>query len=387
MTGLTVVIAGSSVIGHTHAGAILRHPGLRVAALADPDAQANDRLARWITEHGGPAPQRHDSLGEALAAGTVDLVAICTPSGLHAELAEQALAAGVHVLVEKPLDASLPAARRIAQAAAHVEASGQVCAVVCQHRFDPASVAVATRVRAGAFGRITSAVASVPWWRGQRYYDSAGWRGTWRQDGGGATMNQGVHTVDLLLWLLGHPEEVFAYTGATAHDRIEIEDVATATIRFASGALAVLHATTAAYPGLGVRLQVHGTQGSAVIHDDQLEYLHTADGPDPSAYAAGPDQSSAAVPESELRGAPKPAEAFVTGHLRQYQDMVDAIDTGRRPAVTTADALLAVAVVKTVYLSAYLHRPIQVPAVLAGEFDDVLATLESSAIPSTATTR
>lgn len=379
MTGLNVVIVGSGVIARTHAGAILRHPDLRLVALADPDPQANDRLAGWVGEQGAPTPARYASLGEALAAEAADLVVVCTPSGTHADLAEEALAAGAHVLVEKPLDASLPAARRIARAAADAEAAGQVCAVICQHRFDPASVAVATRVRAGDLGRVTSAVASVPWWRGQRYYDSAGWRGTWAQDGGGATMNQGVHTVDLLVWLLGRPAEVFAYTGVLAHEGIEVEDVATATIRFTDGALAVLHATTAAYPGLGVRLQVHGSQGSAVLHDDQLEYLHTAGGPDPSAYADGPDQSGDAVPAAELRGAPKPDDAFVTGHLRQYHDTVDAIRAGRRPGVTAADALLDVAVVKAVYLSAHLHRPVSVPAVLAGDFDDVLATIESTA--------
>ncbi|MEU8264330.1 Gfo/Idh/MocA family oxidoreductase [Micromonospora sp. NPDC048999] len=379
MTRLNVAIAGSGVIARTHAGAILRHPGLRLAALADPDPQANDQLASWISEQGATPPARFASLGDALAAEAADLVVVCTPSGTHADLAEQVLAAGAHVLIEKPLDASLPAARRIARAAADAGAAGQVCAVTCQHRFDPASVAVASRVHAGNLGRITSAVASVPWWRGQQYYDSAGWRGTWEHDGGGATMNQGVHTVDLLLWLLGHPEEVFAYTGALAHERIEVEDVAAATIRFADGALAVLHATTAAYPGLGVRLQVHGSQGSAVIHDDHLEYLHTAGGPDPSAYADGPDQSGEAVPPSELRGAGKPDDAMVTGHLRQYHDTVEAILTGRQPGITAADGMLDVAVVKAIYLSAHLHRPVPVPAVLAGDFDDVLAAVEGSA--------
>ncbi|WP_238424055.1 Gfo/Idh/MocA family protein [Micromonospora parastrephiae] len=143
MTVLNVVITGSGVIARTHAGAILRHPGLRLTALADPDPQANDRLAGWIGEQGAPPPARYASLGEALAAEAADLVVVCTPSGTHADLAEEALAAGVHVLVEKPLDASLPAARRIARVATDAEAAGQVCAVVCQHRFDPASVAVA----------------------------------------------------------------------------------------------------------------------------------------------------------------------------------------------------------------------------------------------------
>jgi UDP-N-acetyl-2-amino-2-deoxyglucuronate dehydrogenase len=226
---------------------------------------------------------------------------------------------------------------------------------------------------AGDLGRITSAVASVAWWRSQDYYDSAGWRGTWTQDGGGAIMNQGVHTVDLLLWFLGEPVEVFAYTATLAHERIEVEDVAVATVRFASGALAVLHATTAAYPGLAVRLAVHGSRGSAVIHDDQLEYLHVAG-------AAGDcddaNQAAAAVPAAELRGGDRGLDSFVVGHLRQYRDIVDAINEHRSAAVGADDALLAVAVVKAMYVSAHLNGPISVAAMLAGDFDDVLAAVE-----------
>jgi predicted dehydrogenase len=257
---LGVAIVGCGIIGRNHADAILRHPRLRVAALVDPVLPASEALAAHV---GGEPPARHETLAGALAGTDVDLVAICTPSGLHGGAAEEAMAAGRHVLIEKPLEVSLPAARRLAGLAAEAGKRGQVCSVVSQHRFDPAFAAVARSIVDGQLGRITSAVATVPWWRTQDYYDSAQWRGTWAFDGGGAVMNQGVHTVDLLLWLLGVPVEVFARTARLAHERIEVEDVAVATIRFASGALAVFHATTGAYPGLPVRLQVHGTLGSA----------------------------------------------------------------------------------------------------------------------------
>ena len=274
MTGpIGVAVVGAGIIGRNHAAAILRHPRLRVAAVVDPDESARTALVDTL---GGDAAQ-FGTLTAALAADAgIDLVAICTPSGLHAEDAELALTAGRHVFVEKPLDVSLPGARRLARLAARAEQRGLVVTVVSQHRFDPASVAVAGALAAGRLGRLTSAVASIAWWRGQDYYDSASWRGTWALDGGGALMNQGVHTVDLLVWLLGQPIEVFAYTGRLAHEGIEVEDVAVATIRFASGALCVLHATTAAYPGTAVRLAVHGDRGTAVLHDDQLEYFHAA---------------------------------------------------------------------------------------------------------------
>ena len=381
---LNVAIVGAGIIGNNHAKALLRLCEVRISAVVDSDTEAGETLAARIADETGSTPRRFGRLSEALADGDVDMIVICVPSGAHLAVAEEALAAGRHVVVEKPLDASLVAARHLAQLASAAVARGQVFAVVSQHRFDPASVAVAGAVAAGDLGRITSAVASVAWWRSQDYYDSAGWRGTWAQDGGGATMNQGVHTVDLLLWYLGEPVEVFAYTATLAHERIEVEDVAVATVRFASGALAVLHATTAAYPGLAVRLAVHGSRGSAVIHDDQLEYLHVAGAArdDDMAHAGAPgggddtNQAAAAVPAAELRGGDRGPDSFVVGHLRQYRDVVDAINEQRSATLSADDALLAVAVVKAMYVSAHLNCPISVAAMLAGDYDDVLAAVE-----------
>lgn len=177
-------------------------------------------------------------------------MAICTPSGAHADLAVAALDSGMHVVVERPLDVTVETARRVLDAQRR---AGRVATVISQHRFDPASKLVHHCARAGLFGAVTSGLATVPWWRTQDYYDSGAWRGTRALDGGGAVINQGIHTLDLLVWLLGNPVEVFAWTGCLAHERIEVEDTAAATVRFASGALGVVHATTSAYPGLTTR--------------------------------------------------------------------------------------------------------------------------------------
>lgn len=400
MTGtpIDVAVVGAGVIGQNHAAAVLRHPRLRLAAVIDPVRPAREKLAeRFAREWGGttggatqggatqggaarPAgpPAEFDTLSAALANGpAIDLVAVCTPTGLHADVAEEALAADRHVLIEKPVDVSLARARRLAALAAQAEARGVLSTVVSQHRFDPASEAVARAVREGRLGRLTSAVASVAWWRAQSYYDSAAWRGTWALDGGGALMNQGVHTVDLLAWLLGRPVEVYAHTGRLAHEAIEVEDVAVATVRFDSGALAVLHATTAAYPGLSVRLQVHGSAGSAVLHDDQLEYFHAA--AEGTGATGGPlggaepeNQAPQVVPAEDLRGTRKPDDAFVLGHLRQYEDVVRALDERRPPAISLADGLTAMAIVHAVYLSAHLRRPVDVGEVLDGGYDGVV---------------
>ncbi|MEV0127788.1 Gfo/Idh/MocA family oxidoreductase [Dactylosporangium sp. NPDC050688] len=381
---INVAIVGSGIIGGNHADAVLRHPRLRIVALVDAVDAANTALAARITAaiagsgHGAdraadtaagrddPGPSCHRTLGAALAAEQVDLVAICTPSGLHVEAAEETLRAGAHLLVEKPLDVSLAKARAFAKVALAAEARGLACAVVSQHRFDPAMVAVRRAADDGRLGRLTSAVVSMPWWRDQAYYDSADWRGTWAFDGGGAVANQGIHLVDQMLALLGPPVEVTARTARVAHDRIEVEDLAVATLRFAGGALAVLHASTSAHPGLPVRLQLHGTRGSAVLHDDQLEYFHSADSPDPAAV-----QTRALVAAEDLYGAPKPADGFVLGHLRQYQDLVEAIDERRPPGVRVADGLLALATVRAVYVAATLGRPVLFDQVLDGVHDDV----------------
>jgi predicted dehydrogenase len=364
---LNVAIVGCGIIGLNHARAVLRHPRLVITALVDAVPSAARTLADTIeAEPGAARPAEFTTLKEALAAAPLDVVVICTPSGLHVEVAREAIAARTHVVIEKPLDTDMERAREILELARAAEHDGLVVSVISQHRFDPASRAVAEAAHGGRFGRLTSGVASVAWWRSQEYYDSGQWRGTWELDGGGAVMNQGVHTVDLLVWFLGRPVEITAHTALLAHERVEVEDIAVATIRFESGALAVLHATTAAFPGLAVRLQVHGDRGSAVVHDDQLE----------SFFADGDtvDRAAGAVPATELRGGDRGPDVFVVGHLRQYEDIVDAIDQGRAPGVRVQDAFVSLCVVRSVYLSATLGRPVRFDEVLAGDLDDVTVT-------------
>jgi UDP-N-acetyl-2-amino-2-deoxyglucuronate dehydrogenase len=364
-------VVGCGVIGKLHAEVLAANPDTAVSVLVDVDASAAEALAGRLD----PVPPVTTSLDEALARDDVDAVAICVPSGAHAQIAVAALESGRHVVVEKPVDVTIDAAAPIAAAAAAAP-EGPVVSVISQHRFDPASVVVRDAITAGRLGRITSAVATVSWYRSQSYYDSGAWRGTWELDGGGALMNQGVHTVDLLLWFLGTPVDVMAHTGLLAHERIEVEDTVAAVVRFESGALATLHATTAAYPGLSVRLQVLGDAGSAVIDDDRLRYFHSKQLA--SAEAAGDagvsdprgdrsDQTALVLPADEEAGEEAdPAHGpMFTGHARQYRDIVEAIRTGRRPGVTLDEALLALATVQAVYESARSGAPVRVADVLA----------------------
>jgi len=349
-------VVGAGAIGALHARTIADLDGGSLAAVVDVDQTRAERLA---DEHDAtPLTELH----QALSVPDIDAVAICTPSGNHAELAEAALKAGKHVVVEKPLDVSLEAGQRVARAERE---SGRTVAVISQHRFDRSSLAVDRAIREGRLGRVTSGSATVSWWRSQAYYDSAGWRGTWALDGGGALMNQGIHTIDLLVWFLGKPVEVFAWTGCLAHQRIEVEDTAVATVRFESGALGVIQGTTAAYPGLNARVQVHGDRGSAVIDDDLLTYFHAAapgeSGPDIG--AGSPDnQARDLVPPvvSSTEGAARVAGITSTSHTAQYVDFLAAVRNGTSPLVSVTEALRTLAVVRAIYSSADAGQPVRI---------------------------
>ena len=375
MSTLNVAITGCGVIGRTHAVALQQFPEVRVAALIDAIPAAAESLADFIEKNGGERPPQYTTLAEAFAAEDIDMVALATPSGLHIQQGLEVLAAGKHVVIEKPLDVDLTRAQEIEAAAREAAGKGVVASVISQHRFDQSSVAVADAVAKGRFGRLTSAIASVAWWRSQGYYDSGDWRGTWSMDGGGALMNQGVHTVDLLLWFMGRPVEIHAHTARLAHERIEVEDTAVATITFENGGLAVLHATTAAYPGLTVRVQLMGSEGSAVVDNDRLEYFHSKDAGGESAdmgLQGGGNQAQeelAKYPEEDYKAADP--TVYPAGHVRQYRDILAAIAGGRQAGVTVSDAVNALAAVRSVYVSATLGQPVLFDDVLAGKYNDL----------------
>jgi UDP-N-acetyl-2-amino-2-deoxyglucuronate dehydrogenase len=356
---LRFAVVGAGAIGQQHARVISELDDAELAVVVDR-TEAN---ARKLADGYGAVPTVR--LEDALARSDVDVLAICTPSGIHAEQATAALEVGKHVIVEKPVDVSQEAARRLADAEAR---SSGLATVISQHRFDPSSLAVHEAVRAGSLGVVTSGVATVSWWRSQAYYDSGGWRGTWDLDGGGSLMNQSIHTLDLLVWMLGRPVEVTGCTARLAHTDIEVEDTAVATVRFDSGALGVVHATTAAYPGLTARLQIHGSQGSAVIDDDRLTYFHAQRlDPGAEAYDAGTsgNQASLLLPDSGNGTVPTAGSdpaALSSAHSRQYVDFIDAIRSGRTPSVTVGDACTTLAVVLAIYRSAAQRRPVPVPS-------------------------
>ena len=261
---------------------------------------------------------------------------IGSPSGCHADQAGTAALAGCHVLIEKPLDISTG---RIDQLLHKVERTGVTLGVIFQDRLKPDVVEMKRRIDAGEIGVPLLATAEVKWWRPPEYYASSRWRGTWALDGGGALINQGIHTVDLLLYLLGRVTRVSGITARRFH-AIEAEDTATATFEFASGAVATIDATTAAYPGRPRRLLIAGTKGSLLLEGDRL------------ADHAVPRN---AVPENAM----SPVVSDVSAHQRIIEDFVDAIRNRRPPVCDGRDGRRSVEVVEAVYRSAREKRPIE----------------------------
>ncbi|QDP98508.1 Gfo/Idh/MocA family oxidoreductase [Microlunatus elymi] len=381
------LIIGCGIIGVHHANVLTKHPDFTVTALVDVDRSAAEKTAQKVVELGATEPVIYDSIADAVASGTVDLGVVCTPSGYHIDNALEVINAGKHAVIEKPLDVSVAKSREFAEATAKAAENGQLVSVISQHRFDPGSALVHQAIEENRFGRITSAVATMSWYRSQEYYDSGDWRGTWALDGGGAVMNQGVHTVDLLRWFCGRPVEIFAHTAQLAHERIEIEDTATATVRFESGALAVIHMTTAAYPGLTARVQVLGSLGSAIVDNDQLRYFHAGDGEVSDnlreAKTIGNQAEAvlgkAAAERDEFAGSRNEPDGFVAGHFRQYDDIAQALRGGTQPLVTVTEAMLSLALVRSLYISATLGQPVNFDDVLNGKYDDVTVTVTRDA--------
>ncbi|GAA0512203.1 oxidoreductase [Paractinoplanes deccanensis] len=348
MSSYRVALAGAGVIGRHHAMVISQlASALELVAVADV---VPSRAAALAAERGG---RPYASLGEALAAEEVDIVVVCTPTGLHGEVAIEALAAGKHVIVEKPAEITVARTDEIIRAR---DKADKMVTVISQHRFDPSTVRVLDAISSGQFGRVSSGIASIDWWRGQSYYDSGDWRGTWELDGGGALMNQGVHTVDLLVAALGKPVEVFAYTGTLAHARIEVEDVATGVVRFESGALGVLHATTSAYPGLSARLQVHGDRGSAVIDNDELAFFHATPVGEPIEERLMGTTQALSAADSSVAADPG---ALSDAHRLQYLNFLGALDGTERLVVDLETNRQSIAVITGAYESARTGKPVR----------------------------
>ena len=331
-------LIGCGNIAPVHADAITRIDNARLVAVCD----LVEERARALGGKYGADP--YTDYKELLARDDVDVVNVVTWSGNHADIGIDAARAGKHVIVTKPIDVTL---EKIDRLIAACRRQGVKLGATHQFRSFGSFVRLKRAIEEGRLGRIYFGNAFVPWWRPQEYYDSAEWRGTWRWDGGGALMNQGIHYVDLIQWLVGPVAHVQAYTDTVAHD-IEVEDVAAAALRFHNGALGLIMGSTAVHGGLPSRIEVYGEKGNVAIDGEAITRWQV-EGEQEAAASAGAGMGSA-DPLAGLSDA-------VSAHVEQISDVLRAIEEDRDPALSGEEARAAVAVVLAIYESARTGHP------------------------------
>jgi predicted dehydrogenase len=330
-------IIGAGVISHVHAKAISEIPNSRLVGIHGTN---EEKVAAFSDRHGCTAFATLDAM---LQHPDIDIVCICTPSGAHLEPALEAIRAGKHCLIEKPLEITLERCDAIINAA--YKAGVQV-AVIFPSRFYEAASQLKNTLEAGRFGDIVLGDAYVKWHRTDAYYRSAAWRGTWQLDGGGALMNQGIHSVDLLQWYMGPVESVQAFVANRKHQTIEVEDTVVASLRFASGALGSIEASTALWPGSLKQIEILGTEGSAVLQESDLikwDFRQALPEDERIRHAGG---------VSSHGGVSNPADISHMGHLFQINDLLRAIREGGRPAIDGPEGRKSVEIVLAIYQSA-----------------------------------
>lgn len=340
-------IVGTGMVAEHHARAIQEVEGAYVAAVT---SRSKERAQAFAEQFHCSA---YDELSSMVDDSRVQIVSVCTPSGAHLEPAVTAAEAGRHIIVEKPLDITLDRCDRIIEAAAK---NGVQLGGIFQSRFFDASRVVKAAVDARRFGEPALADAYVKWYRTQDYYDTGGWKGTWHHGGGGALMNQSIHAVDLLLWLAGDVESVQAYMGVRGHERIEVEDTAVAALRFENGAMGVIEGSTAAYPGFLKRIEISGTDGSAILEEEDLKVWSFRE--ETAEDEAIRRRYGAATQTGG--GAADPGAIGVEGHRRQFESFVESVRKGGRVELDGIEARRAVALICAIYESASTGRQVRV---------------------------
>jgi predicted dehydrogenase len=326
-------LIGSGNISETHARAARSIPGAQIAAIYGTNPQT---VARLATEHHA---KPYTDFAAFLAHKPLDLVILGTPSGLHAQQGIAAAQHGLHVLTEKPIDITTKNADALIAA---TDTANVKLAVIFQDRLKPNIQRLKQWLDRGLLGKPLLVDARVKWYRPPDYYSGSKWRGTFALDGGGALINQAIHTVDLLLWLLGDVARVQASTATVLH-KIEAEDTAVANLEFASGAVGTLLATTAAYPGYPRRLEITGTEGTVILEHDRIVAADLRNPP--------PDFAGITTGDSN-QSASSAAVTDISGHKAILEDFLQAIANNTQPICNGREGRRSLALVESIYNSA-----------------------------------
>lgn len=341
-------IIGCGMVADVHAAAIT---GLENGKLVAVSSRNSANVKRLVDEYHVDGYLEYH---EMLKRDDLDLVCVCTPSGVHLEAAVATAEARKHVIVEKPLEITLERCDQIIQACD--EAGVRLCAIF-NSRFVEGSQLLKKTVDSGRFGTLTLGGAYIKWYRPQAYYDSGGWRGTWKLDGGGALMNQSIHAIDLLQYIMGPVEAVQAFTGTLAHDRIEVEDVAVTALRFENGALGVIEGATAVYPGFLKRIEISGSNGTIVLEEEDITTWEF----DPELPEDTEIRQKYAKRQSGGGGAADPRAIKHTNHRRQMADLIHSIETGTPHLVDGREGRKAVEIILAIYQSSREGRVVHLP--------------------------
>ncbi len=325
-------------IGMAHVAAAATSGKCLLCAVADLDEA---RRTNFNSEY--PDIPAYSTLEEMLAAEDLDAVSICLPTGMHADYAIRAMEAGCHVLVEKPIDVTVEKALPVIEAA---KKTGKKCGVVFQNRYNFGLDPVYAGLEDGTLGKVHLGTFAVKWYRDDAYYAAnGGWRGTWDMDGGGSLMNQSIHTVDLMIQLMGKPKSITSQIRLCQHG-IESEDLTVSTLTFESGAVATFTSTTCAYPGICTEISLTCENGYVALDADKLTLWKLKD--------STPEAESEILARYSIgnRKAQKLCRGRLFGHKRVVDDFCSAILEDRAPAVTAEEGLLPLRVICAAYESA-----------------------------------
>ena len=332
-------IVGGGMIGAVQAAAIEQIRGAKLVAVCGRDEA---RTAEFTAKFGCADYTDYDRF---LQHPGLQIVNICTPSGTHAELGIRAAEAGKHVLTEKPIEINLERADALIEAC---DRAGVKLGVIFQSRFLPAVQRIKQAIDEGRLGKLMIGDALVKWYRAPEYYAPGTWRGTLKMDGGGALINQAIHTVDLLRWVMGPAESAFAMKAALRYPHIEAEDTLVGNVKFQNGALGVIQATTSAKPGFKRRLEISGERGTVILDGDAI-----------SVWAIDGEDGNLGEAEQLTDGSANPAAISNEGHRRQIEDMMHAVIENRAPMIDGREGRKSLELVMALYAAANEGKPVR----------------------------
>lgn len=339
-------IVGCGNISKTHAEAILHTTnGNLIAAFS----RTESTLAAFCDQYDITA---YSSYKDFIANGELDIVVICTPTGTHLDYAELAAQNGKHIIVEKPIEVTVERGQLLVQ---QCKKNKVKLAVIYQNRFIDSIIQMKEAIDHGDIGRPIMARGTVKWYRSQEYYSESSWRGTYALDGGGAVINQSIHTIDLLQWFMGGIESVSAFKENLTHNSMEAEDNAVSCFRFSNGALGVFEASTSIVPAQDRRVEINGTKGTAILEGNTFYKQFD----DEKVKADSNDQAEAAGSTSPLAG------MGFKDHKEQYEQILNAINQDKNPVVSGQESLQSLAVVEALYTSANKNKTVAVDEVIS----------------------